>query len=74
MSRNWNQRQRANCLRTLKHIPRVVARGDVQGAKNVMESVRPLFKMEIIARDPRIREAYQVACTAVAKHKTGATA
>jgi hypothetical protein len=70
MSRNWNERQRANCLRTVNHIPQVVARGDLQGAKNLLESVRVRLKMEIIARDRRIQEAYRVACAAVANHKT----
>jgi hypothetical protein len=74
MSQNWNQRQRANYRRRLDHIQKLVARGNVQGAKNVMECARRGFEMEIITRDPRIREEYQAACTAVAKLKTGTTA
>ena len=70
MSRNRNQRQRANCLKKLLHIPQAVARHNMRGAKNLLDSVRPEFERQIISRDPRIQEAYRIACTAVAEHNT----
>jgi hypothetical protein len=59
MSKNWNQKQRANCLRLALGAKREAVQGNFKGAVNLLVAVRKWSReLPIIARDKAIKEVY----------------